>query len=1056
VPTHEIKTRFRLEGEQQYRNAMSEAAAAIKVLSSEQRLAKAEFEATGDAQQYAADQARIFEKQIEEQKKAVAAAESAVRELTERGISPSAKEFQAWQTKLNNARTTLSRMESQLKKAQTAVKDQNGELKTAKTVMAGAEDKVKALTAEEKLAEAQFKETGDQEAYAADKTRILREKVDAQREAVAAAETAIKSMTDNGVDPASEEMVEWKNKLADAKLKLANMEDALDDAEKELKDQTGELGKAKTAMTEAEGKVKSLTKEEKLAEAQFKATGDKETYAAEKTRILKEKIEAQKEAVKAAEKAIKSMTDNGVDPASAEMVEWKDKLVEAKTKLANMETALNSVESELSEEKTAFDNASGSADSLKASVDKAAEKVDFQNVISSIDDLTGHVESAVRAVGRVAKALWNLGSEAGGWADDVATAAAQLDIDPETYQSWQYASQFIDTSVTDITKSWQDIQKNLKENNTEYLGQLSKLGVGSRRANGTMRTSEEIFWDIIDALHNMKDPTEQARVATELFGNDWRTLKPLIDSGSQAYKDLAKEGKALAVVSNENVEKLGAVDDSMAKLKSQANKLKNDALAALSPSFIDVSEAGGKAVTALQEFLESAEGKQAVDSLNEAISDLLKAFLGEDNGQGTIAAVIDTAKKAVEGFTNAMKWISENGDLIKGAVMGLGIAFAGLKITKGALEFMTLLQAIPIEKLKALFSLGGGSAVPSAASSAASSVTSTATSGTSFGTYAAGVTGLAVIGYGFEKAAEARQGDQAKLVDTAEHLAAATNKNSELLEAFEEYVKSQAALEKASQDWTMSDEEISQIAARAEAASKAFLAMDDAGKVLDAYRTWRDGNAMSSSDWVLPEDWEQLGLDAATGLKSGLEDGQKDVEEASKALGDATAAAAMAALDEHSPSKVMETIGGNASVGLANGIYARADEAIKAAQWLADQVAATFQAALDIHSPSGVFEDFGEFTALGYAGGLEKSLSAVERAVGHMTAAATRRPVRAIGGLSMAAWDGSAPGSPRYGSAATSEMLHLTIDLDGDNVADVMAPLINGKIGAMVQATRRN
>jgi len=197
-------------------------------------------------------------------------------------------------------------------------------------------------------------------------------------------------------------------------------------------------------------------------------------------------------------------------------------------------------------------------------------------------------------------------------------------------------------------------------------------------------------------------------------------------------------------------------------------------------------------------------------------------------------------------------------------------------------------------------------------------------------------------------------------------------------------------------------------------------------------------------------------LDAAAGLKSGLENGQEDVEEASKALGDATAAAAMAALDEHSPSKVMETIGGNASVGLANGIYARADEAIKAAQWLADQVAATFQAALDIHSPSGVFEDFGEFTALGYAGGLEKALSAVERAVGHMTAAATRRPVRAIGGLSMAAWDASAPGSPRYGSAAPSEMLHLTIDLDGDNVADVMAPLINGKIGAIVQATRRN
>ena len=51
MPTRDIKTRFKLEGEQEFKRAMSDAASAVKVLNSEEKLAKAQFEATGDAQQ---------------------------------------------------------------------------------------------------------------------------------------------------------------------------------------------------------------------------------------------------------------------------------------------------------------------------------------------------------------------------------------------------------------------------------------------------------------------------------------------------------------------------------------------------------------------------------------------------------------------------------------------------------------------------------------------------------------------------------------------------------------------------------------------------------------------------------------------------------------------------------------------------------------------------------------------------------------------------------------------------------------------------------------------
>ena len=43
----DIKTRFSLEGEQQFKSAMTNAANAIKVLNSEQKLAKAQFQNNG-------------------------------------------------------------------------------------------------------------------------------------------------------------------------------------------------------------------------------------------------------------------------------------------------------------------------------------------------------------------------------------------------------------------------------------------------------------------------------------------------------------------------------------------------------------------------------------------------------------------------------------------------------------------------------------------------------------------------------------------------------------------------------------------------------------------------------------------------------------------------------------------------------------------------------------------------------------------------------------------------------------------------------------------------
>lgn len=947
----------------------------------------------------------------------------------------------------------------------------------------------------------------------------------------------------------------------------------------------------KRAMTDAANAIKVLNSEEKLAKAQFEATGDAQQYAADQARILKEQIENQKRAVKAAEDALANLTKNGVDKNSKQVQTWRTKLNNAKTALYNMQSRLDKVGTELDEETEAFEGTDKAGQDMQSTMEEVAKGINLQNVITAIDNVTEHIEKIVKAAAKAAKAVWEMGVDAGHWADDIATAANELGVDPETYQSWMYASRFIDTSVADIQKSWQDIQKNMKEGNTDYLAMLAKMGIASMTTSGQVRDSQDIFWDAIDYLHGIGDAAKMAEEATKLFGNDWRKLNPLITAGSRAYKDMAEEGRSVAVVSNDNVAALGEVDDAVQDFNARFDKLKYDTLAELAPTFKTVAEAMGQAVTAMNEFVQSEEGQAALKELNEALSGVIKSFLGEDGGKGTFASIVNTAKDAVKGFTDAMGWISENGELVKGIVVGLGAAWTGLKVTEGVLTFMTLLKQIPLSKLKTIFGGGAADAAGKAATSAVENAAAGAAAKATASSVGTSALADAAIGIGLpaavvtaavlpavladnadreaitenlnaikEEAAEAaeaigEEGSAALQVvnDAADALGVSTKKfnifNQGVLadtEAIEKALDTAAALNDAAADTPFlsgktalrlqrqqavgasggaEDELLYQVMQEAadsltnpktrQAASDIGASISDAmddilgvqealddsvtpesiesmyglidklvenkdvldslsqgtrdllGSYFDEESGFGAGSATQYSDAQqvleaiyadLDSAWDKYvagGKNLPQGYAEGVNESAGEAADATTAMAEGAVNAAEAAFDSHSPSRVFETIGGNVAAGLASGIYARGNEAISAARWLAQSVTNIVQGALQIHSPSKVFEHLGEFTGQGFAEGIENSADMVNRAVGAMIGATTRKPALTVGGV---AADGSSAAAARRGAAGTAAgagTVHVTLMLDEEVLGDVMAPIVNDKIGAKINATRR-
>ena len=111
-----------------------------------------------------------------------------------------------------------------------------------------AKSAVKTLDAQLALTEKQFKASGDAEEYMAKKTAELQAKLEAQKSIVDNAESALKKMTDNGVDRASkayqdlyQQMLKAKSEMLDTEMQMQNIETAGDDAANGVSDLNHQL-----------------------------------------------------------------------------------------------------------------------------------------------------------------------------------------------------------------------------------------------------------------------------------------------------------------------------------------------------------------------------------------------------------------------------------------------------------------------------------------------------------------------------------------------------------------------------------------------------------------------------------------------------------------------------------------------------------------------------------------------------------------------------------------------------------------------------------------------
>lgn len=467
-------------------------------------------------------------------------------------------------------------------------------------------------------------------------------------------------------------------------------------------------------MNDAAKAVKVLNSEEKVAAAQFKATGDAQQYAADRARIYKEKIAEQEKAVKAAEEAVKKLTEQGFSRSSREVQQWTVKLNSAKAQLITMQSGLSSAEAQLSGQADAMSGAADAADDYGAAIANIDRGINFQTTLEALDRVEQRLTKLTTAAANAAKALWAAEIDAGKWADETLTDSIKYGLSPEELQRWRYAATQIDTDVESIISAQDKLQKKVTGENVsdDDLRLFNMLGVSSNAEELQARRSIDLMWDTIDALGRLENETQADIYAQQLFGKSYRDLLPLIQAGRSGWEAAMSDA---TVVSDEDVRNLGAFDDNINKMTNALDTLKYSALAGISTGMTAIASGFTDAAKAFQDFLSTDEGQQALQTINDALSGLGEKIAGID-----WSGVFESVSKAISLLAESLGWIVDHAEAVVAAFGAIKLAIGGIKVGKDVLSLVNGAKGLVGGKAASAVASGGGSAASAVASTAGS------------------------------------------------------------------------------------------------------------------------------------------------------------------------------------------------------------------------------------------------------------------------------------------------------------------------------------------------
>lgn len=451
--------------------------------------------------------------------------------------------------------------------------------------------------------------------------------------------------------------------------------------------------KFKQAINDASKSIQNIGSRLNLATAEFKRDGDAQKLVQERSKALNEQIEQQNAIVKALEGALGD-AEKAYGSNSAQAEKWEAQLNNAKAKLANMQSELANNEQGLDRNGKAFSDAAGNVNEMNSELGqlaiRAEKGINFQATMKSIETLKKSAEDGAKALINFGKSAWTMVSDSSSWADDLITLSNQTGLTLHDLQGYAYAAKFIDVDVDTITKS----MAKLVNPSEAVQKQLAGLGVALTDAEGKARGKDDIFWDVVKAMEGMDEATRDS-VSKDLFGKSFEDLAPLIKAGKDEWDKLTKEAEESGyILGDEQIAKLGEFNDSLQKMETSIETLKNDLAVTLAPAFKTISDSITTMVTKFTEWAQTDEGQKALTDLGTALEKIVSALV--DNVD--FDSLVQNATDFISGLGDAINNITTDPSGIISGVAGAALGFVGLQIAPTVLSLFNVLNGFALKK----------------------------------------------------------------------------------------------------------------------------------------------------------------------------------------------------------------------------------------------------------------------------------------------------------------------------------------------------------------------
>lgn len=446
----------------------------------------------------------------------------------------------------------------------------------------------------------------------------------------------------------------------------------------------------KAALAEINSGLRVLKSELNLASEQFKDNAGSVDALSKKNDILErsiltqqEKIEKLKEALQYAGKEYGKSSEktNGwkiaLNNAEAELAKMQGELDANTDALKKMATPLDKVRSAfaatkeqgggvkevLANLKDEFTLSTDSANGLGTALTDIAGHFGIQlpegasKAASALNGINAGAALAVTGIGLLAaaivkaeKALISMTKESAEYAKEIKTLSSVTGQSAESLQEFDYAAEMIGVSSDRIRDSLKETTNKMQEAATgtgDAYEAYNKLGVEITDVDGQLRSAEDVFYDTIDALGDMKNKTERDALAMDLMSESAQELNPLIEIGSDGLKQYAQEAHSMGyVLDNEALTALTEVDDAYQRLQKSQEGAKNQLSAEFAPYLTEFYEKITKLIRDGGQALKDSGLVDSFGMLLETVGDI-------------IAPTDQLSSDTVPKFTEALRPLAE-------------------------------------------------------------------------------------------------------------------------------------------------------------------------------------------------------------------------------------------------------------------------------------------------------------------------------------------------------------------------------------------------------------